>query len=316
MKGRPLLALPGGSHAPDTHRGETQHRTPGCTQAPRSPGGRRMGSPGPLLPPNPPRGSAGLLSWVGAHGRLECSRRPVVEPKPRPWQGSRTEALVLRGPCPRAGRRARWPGERGKSLADRSLRQKQLQTAALRPAPWRPLAADAAGCPGRDLGVWPRCQQPRPPAASPCGSPRPSGSPPGGQSACLAGCPWGLPPSPGQVGSTARAPVGSWLGSSCRMGLSTPGPGPALGGDSAPGPGVSLSGVRLSATPWTAAHQAPLSMGFCRQRCRSGLPFPPPGDLPDPGIKPGSPALQADSLPTELPGLGDVCNPGVTQGVC
>ena len=46
------------------------------------------------------------------------------------------------------------------------------------------------------------------------------------------------------------------------------------------------------------------------------LPFPPAGDLPDPGIKPGSPALQADSLPTELPGPGDVCNPGVTQHVC
>ena len=43
-------------------------------------------------------------------------------------------------------------------------------------------------------------------------------------------------------------------------------------------------------------------MGFSRQEYRSGLPFPSPGDLPDPGIEPGSPALQADSLPTELQG--------------
>ena len=49
-------------------------------------------------------------------------------------------------------------------------------------------------------------------------------------------------------------------------------------------------------------HQAPLSMGFFRQEYWSGLPFPSPGDLPDPGIKPGSPALQADFLPTELQG--------------
>ena len=61
-----------------------------------------------------------------------------------------------------------------------------------------------------------------------------------------------------------------------------------------------LSHVRLFATPWTVACQAPLSMGFSQQECWSGLPFPSPGDLPDPGIEPGSPALQADSLPTEL----------------
>ena len=53
-------------------------------------------------------------------------------------------------------------------------------------------------------------------------------------------------------------------------------------------------------TPWTVACQAPLSMGFSRQEYWSGLPFPSPGDLPDPGIEPGSPALQADSLPTNL----------------
>ena len=52
--------------------------------------------------------------------------------------------------------------------------------------------------------------------------------------------------------------------------------------------------------PWTLAYQAPLSMGFSRQEYWSGLPFPSPGDFPDPGIKPRSPALQADSLPTEL----------------
>ena len=51
---------------------------------------------------------------------------------------------------------------------------------------------------------------------------------------------------------------------------------------------------------WTAAFQAPLSMGFSRQEYWSGLPFSSPGDLPDPGIEPGSPALQADDLPTEL----------------
>ena len=54
------------------------------------------------------------------------------------------------------------------------------------------------------------------------------------------------------------------------------------------------------ATPWTVAHQAPLSMGFSKQEYWSGLLFPSSRDLPDPGIKPGSPTLQADSLPTEL----------------
>ena len=53
-------------------------------------------------------------------------------------------------------------------------------------------------------------------------------------------------------------------------------------------------------TPWTVAHQAPLSMKFSRQEYWSGLPFPSLGGLPNPGIEPRSPALQADSLPTEL----------------
>ena len=57
-----------------------------------------------------------------------------------------------------------------------------------------------------------------------------------------------------------------------------------------------------SVTPWTAARQAPLSMGFSRQEYWSGLPCPSPGDLPNPGIKPRSHALQADSLPSEPPG--------------
>ena len=64
----------------------------------------------------------------------------------------------------------------------------------------------------------------------------------------------------------------------------------------------SLSRVRLFATPWTVAHQAPLSMGFSRQEYWSGLPFPSPGDFLDPGINPGTPALQVDSLPSEPPG--------------
>ena len=51
-----------------------------------------------------------------------------------------------------------------------------------------------------------------------------------------------------------------------------------------------------SATPWSGAHQAPLSMGFSRQEYRSGLPCPPPEDLLNPGIGPGSPAWQVDSL--------------------
>ena len=58
-----------------------------------------------------------------------------------------------------------------------------------------------------------------------------------------------------------------------------------------------FSRVQLSVTPWTVAHQAPLPMELSRQEYWSGLPFSIPGDLPDPGIKPESPALQSDSLP-------------------
>ena len=68
---------------------------------------------------------------------------------------------------------------------------------------------------------------------------------------------------------------------------------------------LSRSVVSDSATPWTVAHQAPPSMGISRQEYWSGLPFPSPGDLPDPGIEPRSPALQADTLTSEPP----LCNP-------
>ena len=64
----------------------------------------------------------------------------------------------------------------------------------------------------------------------------------------------------------------------------------------------SLSRVQLFVTPRTVAHQAPPSMGFSRQEYWSGLPFPFPGNLPDPGIEPRSPTLQADALPSEPPG--------------
>ena len=57
------------------------------------------------------------------------------------------------------------------------------------------------------------------------------------------------------------------------------------------------------ATPWTVARQAPLTMGFSRQEYWRRSPFPSPGDHPNPGTEAGSPALQADSLPTELPGI-------------
>ena len=60
--------------------------------------------------------------------------------------------------------------------------------------------------------------------------------------------------------------------------------------------------VELFATLWAVAHQAPLSMGFSRQEYWSGLPFPSPGDLSNPGIEPWSPALQADALSSEPPG--------------
>ena len=65
---------------------------------------------------------------------------------------------------------------------------------------------------------------------------------------------------------------------------------------------LSLSLAQLFVTPWTVVYQAPPSMGFSRQDYWSGLPFPSPGDLPDPEIEPGSSALQADALTSEPPG--------------
>ena len=69
-----------------------------------------------------------------------------------------------------------------------------------------------------------------------------------------------------------------------------------------------LSCVQLLATPWTVTHQVPLSMEFSRQEYWSGYPFPSPRDLPNPGIKPRSPARQADSLPGEPQGKPSIKN--------
>ena len=66
-------------------------------------------------------------------------------------------------------------------------------------------------------------------------------------------------------------------------------------------------------TPWTVACQAPLSMGFPRQEYGSGLPFPSPGDLPNPEIEPWSSALQVDMLPTEPPGNNQARVPGTAR---
>ena len=68
------------------------------------------------------------------------------------------------------------------------------------------------------------------------------------------------------------------------------------------GKAKALSRVQLFATPWAVAYQASQSMGFSRQEYWSGLPFPSPGDLPDPGIESRSPTLEADALPTEPQG--------------
>ena len=76
----------------------------------------------------------------------------------------------------------------------------------------------------------------------------------------------------------------------------------------------SLSHVQLFAIPWTVAYQIPPSMGFSRQECWNGLPFTSPGDLSDPRIEPGSPALQADALPSEPPRKLYVLK--VTSNIC
>ena len=74
-----------------------------------------------------------------------------------------------------------------------------------------------------------------------------------------------------------------------------------------------LSCARVFVTPGTVARQAPLSMELSRQEDWSGLPCPPPGDVPEPGTKPRSPTLQVDSLPSELPGI-QLYLPKVTRG--
>ena len=87
-----------------------------------------------------------------------------------------------------------------------------------------------------------------------------------------------------------------------------------------------LSRVRLFATPWTVARQAPLSMGILQARIWSALPCPPPGDLPNPGIKPRSPALQVILYhlshrgsprileQVAIPSPGDLPDPGIELG--
>ena len=80
---------------------------------------------------------------------------------------------------------------------------------------------------------------------------------------------------------------------------------PSPDGSSSPECAQSLSRVWLFVTPWRIAPQALLFVGFSSQEYWSGLPFPPPGDLPNPGIKPRSPTLQVDSLSTEPPGKPD-----------
>ena len=64
---------------------------------------------------------------------------------------------------------------------------------------------------------------------------------------------------------------------------------------------LGLTYIRAQSCPWTVAHKDPLSMEFSRQEYWSGLPFPSPGNLPDPGMKPVSPAFQTDSLLSEPP---------------
>ena len=75
------------------------------------------------------------------------------------------------------------------------------------------------------------------------------------------------------------------------------------------------SRIPLFATPWAVAYQAPPSMEFCRHEYWSGLPFPSPGDLPVPGIKPKSSALQADTLPSEPPGKPMRTNARAEDGI-
>ena len=116
----------------------------------------------------------------------------------------------------------------------------------------------------------------------------------------------------GQPVSEGRSPCRHTLNSAVLQGRQSWGsnPSPPPGPAGAQPIGVSVFqkelesesvSARLCLTLWTEARQAPLSMDFSRQEYWSGLPFPSPGNLPDPGIKPRSPVLQADSLPSEPP---------------
>ena len=92
----------------------------------------------------------------------------------------------------------------------------------------------------------------------------------------------------------------------------------AKGLGSVPGGGLIAKSCPTLASPWAVACQGPPSMGFSRQEYWSGLPFPSPGDLPDPGIEPGSPVLQADFLLTELQGKPAIPDWGtkILQAMC
>ena len=104
-------------------------------------------------------------------------------------------------------------------------------------------------------------------------------------------------PSLGDIPDTGIEPVSPALAGGF---LSTEPPGRCLWLPSRQDGGSVSKSCPTLVTPWTIAYQAPLSLGFSRQEYWSRLPFPSPGDLPNPGIEPGSPALKADSLPTEL----------------
>ena len=96
----------------------------------------------------------------------------------------------------------------------------------------------------------------------------------------------------------SKCPLISWLQSPSAVILEPP----KMKSDTVKVKVKSLSCVRLFGTPWTVAYHAPQFMEFSRQEYWSGLPFPSPRDLPDPGIKPRSPTLQANSLPSEPQG--------------
>ena len=111
---------------------------------------------------------------------------------------------------------------------------------------------------------------------------------------------WKIPwtEEPGGLPSLARYwDAGGWCtGTTQRDGMGREG-----------GVGLRMGGHMYSCVPWTVVHQAPPSMGFSRLGYWIGLPFPPPGDLPDPGIKLTPPALQSDSLPLSHQGSPHIC---------